>query len=149
MTSALTLVAWRQVARHKARSALTIATMAAAVAGVWIFVTPNRVDAAMETLDLAMEEPTATAIAVHFAARTLQGQGQMEEANIVFRKNYEMNAGEWPVDFGMARVYSQEGDFDKALEHARIALERAPAGAQKQNLEAQIARLEKGENINP
>ncbi len=48
MRSALTLVAWRQVARHKARSALTIATMAVAVAGVWIFVTPNRVNAAME-----------------------------------------------------------------------------------------------------
>ena len=48
MRSALTLVAWRQVARHKARSALTMATLAAAVAGVWIFVTPNRIDAAME-----------------------------------------------------------------------------------------------------
>ena len=73
----------------------------------------------------------------------------MDEANIIFRKNYDKNSGEWPVDFGMARVYSQEGDFDKALEHARIALERAPAGPQKQNLEAQIARLEKDENINP
>jgi hypothetical protein len=49
----------------------------------------------------------------------------------------------------MARVYSQEGEFEKALEHARIALERAPAGGQRQNLETQIARLEKGENINP
>jgi len=68
---------------------------------------------------------------------------------VIFRKNYEMNAGEWPVDFGMARVYAQEGDFDKALEHARASLERAPEGPQKQNLQTQIERLEKGENINP
>jgi tetratricopeptide (TPR) repeat protein len=68
---------------------------------------------------------------------------------VIFRKNYEKNSGQWPVDFGMARVYSQEGNFEKALEHARIALERAPEGPQRQNLENQIARLEKGENINP
>ena len=49
----------------------------------------------------------------------------------------------------MARVYSQEGDFEKALEHAAISLERAPEGPQKQNLETQIARLKEGENINP
>lgn len=53
------------------------------------------------------------------------------------------------LDFGMARAYSQEGDFEKALEHTRIALARAPAGSQMQNLETQIARLEEGENINP
>ena len=103
----------------------------------------------METLDQAIDHPTATAVLVHMAARGLQQQGQLDSANVIFRKNYERNAGEWPVDFGMARVYSQEGDFEKALEHARIALERAPAGPQMQNLEAQIARLEEGENINP
>jgi len=103
----------------------------------------------MAALDQAIDHPTATPILIHFAARTLQAQGQLDAANVVFRKNYEKNAGQWPVDFGMARVYSQEGDFEKALEHARIALTRAPAGPQTQNLETQIARLEKGENINP
>ena len=109
----------------------------------------GRSDEAMEILDQAVDHPTATTVLVHMAARGLQAQGQLDSANVIFRKNYEKNAGEWPVDFGMARVYSQEGDFDKALEHAQIALERAPAGGQKQNLETQIARLEKGENINP
>jgi tetratricopeptide (TPR) repeat protein len=104
---------------------------------------------AMEILDQAIEHPTATVVLVHMAARGLQQQGQMDSANVIFRKNYEKNPGEWPVDFGMARVYSQEGNFEKALEHARIAKERAPAGPQTQNLETQIARLEKGENINP
>lgn len=109
----------------------------------------ERGEEAMEALDQAIDHPTATPILVHSAARGLQQQGQMDAANQIFRKNYAKNPGQWPVDFGMARVYSQEGDFTKALEHARVALERAPAGPQMQNLEAQIVRLEKGENINP
>jgi len=109
----------------------------------------GRTEEAMEVFDQAMEHPTANAVAVHMAARGLQAQGQLDTANIIFRKNYEKNPGEWPVDFGMARVYAQEGNFEKALEHARIAFERAPDGPQKQNLETQIGRLEKGENINP
>jgi hypothetical protein len=109
----------------------------------------GRGEEAMEALDVAMNHPTATAVGIHMLARGLQAQGQMDNAILIFRKNYEMNAGEWPVDFGMARVYSQEGNFEKALEHAKIAKDRAPAGPQMQNLEAQIARLEKGENINP
>ncbi len=109
----------------------------------------GRSEEAMEIFDQAMEHPTANAVAVHMAARGLQAQGQLDDANVLFRKNYEMNAGEWPVDFGMARVYAQEGNFEKALEHAAISLERAPDGPQKQNLETQIERLEKGENINP
>ena len=109
----------------------------------------GRTDEALTTFDQAMEQPTATAVAVHMVARGLQGQGQMEAANVIFRKNHEKNGGQWPVDFGMARVYAHEGNFEKALEHAMIAKGRAPAGPQLQNLEAQIARLEKGENINP
>lgn len=109
----------------------------------------GRGEEAMTALEAAMEHPTATPVGIHMMARGLQAQGQLDTANVIFRKNYEMNQGQWPVDFGMARVYSQEGDFEKALEHARIALGRAPAGPQMQNLETQIERLEKGENINP
>jgi tetratricopeptide (TPR) repeat protein len=109
----------------------------------------GRGEEAMAAIDQAIDHPTATAVAVHMAARGLQAQGNLDEANVIFRKNYEKNPGQWPVDFGMARVYAQEGNFDKAMEHAQVALGRAPEGPQKQNLEAQIARLEKGENINP
>ena len=104
---------------------------------------------ATETLEQAIDHPTATPIGIHMAARGLQAQGDMETANMIFRKNYEKNPGQWPVDFGMARVYAQEGDFDKALEHANIALGHAPEGPQMDNLKAQIERLEQGENINP
>ncbi len=136
-------VRWADAAIAANTSFQTIANKAQVLNGI------GRGDEAMETLDQAIDHPTATAVLVHMAARGPQQQGQIEAANAVFRKSYEKNPGEWPVDFGMARVYSQEGDFAKALEHARVALERAPAGPQMQNLEAQIARLEKGENINP
>ena len=109
----------------------------------------GRGEEAMEILEQAIDHPTATAVGVHMVARGLQAQGDMDTANLIFRKNYERHPGEWPVDFGMARAFSQEGNFEKALEHARIALTRAPAGPQMQNLESQIERLEKGENINP
>jgi tetratricopeptide (TPR) repeat protein len=109
----------------------------------------GRSEEAMATFDQAIEHPTATVVGIHMAARGLQAQGQMETANVIFRKNYEINPGQWPVDFGMARVYSQEGNFEKALEHALISKGRAPEGPQMQNLEAQIARLEQDENINP
>ncbi len=109
----------------------------------------GRSQEAVEILDQAIDHPTATPILIHMAARGLQQQGQMEEANAIFRRNYEKNPGQWPVDFGMARVYAQEGNFDRAIEHAKLALERAPKGPQLQNLEAQIERLQRGENINP
>lgn len=136
-------IAWADAAIAANTSFQTISNKAQVLARV------GRGDEAMAALDDAIDHPTATAILVHMAGRALQGQGDMENANVVFRKNYENNPGEWPVDFGMARVYAQEGNFEKALEHAKIARERAPAGPQLQNLEAQIARLEKGENINP
>ena len=112
----------------------------------------GRVGKAEESLavfDQAMAHPTATPVGIHMYARGLQAQGELEAASAIFRRNYEMNPDQWPVDFGMARVYSQEGNFEKALEHARISLGRAPEGPQRDNLETQIERLEKGENINP
>lgn len=109
----------------------------------------GRADEAMAALEQAIDHPTATALGIHGAARGLQQQGQMEAANLLFQKNYEKNKGEWPTDFGMARYYSEVGDFEKALEHAMISKTRAPEGPQIQNLETQITRLKKGENINP
>ena len=122
-------VAWAEAAIAANTSFQTLSNKAA------ILIQLGRGGEASEAMDQAMAHPTATAVSIHMMARTLQAQGQLDTANAIFRKNYEMNPGEWPVDFGMARVYAQEGDFEKALEHARIALTRAPAGPQMQNLE--------------
>ena len=51
------------------------------------------------------------------------------------------------VDKGQLNL--TEAGFEKAVEHAEIALGRAPEGPQMDNLKAQIERLKKGENINP
>ena len=48
MSSALTRYSWRQLSRHRARTALTIATLAAAVVGVWLFAAPRNFEATMD-----------------------------------------------------------------------------------------------------
>ena len=47
MRSALTRYSWRQLTRHRARTGFTVATLAAAVLGVWLFAAPRDFDAAM------------------------------------------------------------------------------------------------------
>ena len=47
MRSALTRYSWRQLTRHRARTTFTVATLAAAVLGVWLFAAPRDFDAAM------------------------------------------------------------------------------------------------------
>jgi putative ABC transport system permease protein len=47
MTSALARRTRRELTRHRVRTLLTTATLAAAVAGVWLFATPQQLDAAM------------------------------------------------------------------------------------------------------
>jgi putative ABC transport system permease protein len=47
MRSALARRSWRELTRRRARSALTIATLAAAIAGLWLFATPALMDSAV------------------------------------------------------------------------------------------------------
>jgi putative ABC transport system permease protein len=47
MRSALTRRSWRELTRRRARAALTIATLAAAIAGLWLFATPSLMDSAV------------------------------------------------------------------------------------------------------
>ncbi|MDJ0767806.1 MAG: FtsX-like permease family protein [Ilumatobacter sp.] len=48
MTTALTRYAWRQLTHHRARTAFTVASLAAAVVGTWLFAAPRDFDAAMD-----------------------------------------------------------------------------------------------------
>ncbi len=47
MRSALTRRSWRELTRRRARSTLTIATLSAAIAGLWLFATPSLMDSAI------------------------------------------------------------------------------------------------------
>jgi putative ABC transport system permease protein len=47
MRSALARRSWRELTRRRTRAALTIATLAAAIAGLWLFATPSLMDSAV------------------------------------------------------------------------------------------------------
>jgi tetratricopeptide (TPR) repeat protein len=89
-----------------------------------------------------------TAQEIHYYARSLQGQKKTKEAIEIFKLNAQKFPNEWVVNVGLARAYSAEGNFKKALEHANIAAKKAPDEQNKKNLEGLIKKLEAGQDIN-
>jgi len=92
--------------------------------------------------------PLANIFETHQYGRTLIAQGKKDEALKVFKMNAEKHKDTWPVDYGLARGYSAVGDYSKALKHLKIALSRVPDPGNKAAIEANIAKLEKGQDIN-
>jgi tetratricopeptide (TPR) repeat protein len=92
--------------------------------------------------------PKATIFEVHQVGRQYITFGLKDKALEVFKMNAEKNKDTWPVDYGLARGYSAAGDYTKALEHLKIALSRVPDAGNKAVIETNIAKLEKGEDIN-
>lgn len=84
---------------------------------------------------------------MHGYGRNLLAQGKNEEATKIFEENYKKNNGIWPTNSGMMRGYSALGNYKKALEFAKKALEQAPDNINKKNLKNYIETLEKGEPI--
>jgi tetratricopeptide (TPR) repeat protein len=74
--------------------------------------------------------------------------GMKEKAVEVFEYNAKKNKGTWPVHYGLARGYSANGDFKKALKHLEKAHINAPNPASKQRVAANIEKLKNGEDIN-
>ncbi|MCB1033118.1 MAG: DUF2911 domain-containing protein [Acidobacteria bacterium] len=101
-----------------------------------------------EVLTKAIHHPTANAFNVHQYGRQLLTEGRKERALEVFQANAARFPDTWPVDVGLARAYSALGQYEKALEHARLAYERAPNQLNKDALADSIKKLEKGEDIN-
>ncbi|MDO5980327.1 DUF2911 domain-containing protein [Flavivirga spongiicola] len=101
---------------------------------------------AFAAMDEALE--FATIIQMHQYGRTLIGQGKKEKALEVFKLNAQKNKGTWPVHYGLARGYSALGNHSKALTHLKKALTNAPNDASKGRVQANIDKLEKGEDIN-
>jgi hypothetical protein len=92
--------------------------------------------------------PNATLLEVHQIGRQYIRFGLKDKALEVFKMNAKKHPKTWPVDYGLARGYSALGDYKKALTHFKIALSRAPDAGNKGAIEANIAKLEKGEDIN-
>jgi len=92
--------------------------------------------------------PMATIFQVHQYGRALIGQGKKDKALEVYKMNAEKNKDTWPVHYGLARAYSALGDYSTALTHLKKALGNAPNDASKGRVQANIDKLEKGEDIN-
>ena len=85
---------------------------------------------------------------IHAYGRQLIGQGKAEAALAIFEKNAERFPDGWPVHVGLARGHSALGHYEKALEHAKMALGQAPSDASRGNVEGLIKTLEEGKDIN-
>ena len=98
----------------------------------------------------AMDEvlPIATVLEIHGYGRQLIGQGLNEKAMEIFTFNTKKHKGTWPVHYGMARGYSAKGDFKNAIKHIEKALKNAPNPQSKANVQANLDKLKKGEDIN-
>jgi|SRR5580704_741280 hypothetical protein len=88
----------------------------------------------------------ATPIQRHGYALQLLGEKKRDEAFDVFKANYKAHPEMWFVHSGMARVYSSQGDFPKAVDEMKTALASAPE-ANKSTIEGYIKRLEAKDDI--
>lgn len=96
---------------------------------------------------MALAIENATVIEMHQYGRQLLSQQKVDEAFAVFEKNFKKHNGAWPTNAGMMRAYSAQGNFKKALEHAKTALTQAPDSTNKKVLEAAIKTLESGKAL--
>lgn len=108
----------------------------------------NRAAEAQETIDKAIEHPTATVFAIHGYGRQLLAAGDKKKAMEVFLYNAERFGEAWPTHVGLARGYSAMGDYKKALAHAEKALVQAPDDLNRNSLKQAIEKLKKKEDIN-
>ncbi len=90
----------------------------------------------------ALSHPSASVIDIHMYARGLQQAGKNKEAVVIFEMNAKRNPGKWPVELGLARGYSSVGDFNKAIDHARLAIKQAPDDASRTNAEIVLKQVE-------
>ena len=103
---------------------------------------------AKKTLDQALNHRTAGPIDIHQYARTLMSVKKTKEAIEIFEFNAKRFPKEWPVEVGLARANSAQGNYKEALKHAQIALTQAPDENNRKNLERMIKLLQDGKDIN-
>ncbi len=80
--------------------------------------------------------------------RQLLAANKGKEALSVFEMNYQKNPGSFAALTGMARGWSANGDYLKALGFARQALPLAPNAAARQAVELMIEKLTAGKDVN-
>lgn len=99
-------------------------------------------------MQVAIKDPTASALDVHYYARGLQAIQKNAEALAVYKVNYEKYPNLPVTNLGLARGYSATGDYKQALKYAQAALKLNPDPQVKQTLEQAIKTLEAGKDFN-
>ena len=89
-----------------------------------------------------------SAIEVHQYARQLLQKGNKAEAVRVWKLNAKVHPNAWPVNVGLMRAYSAEGNYKEALKYAKLALPQAPDPQNKKSLEDAIKKLQDGKDVN-
>jgi hypothetical protein len=106
----------------------------------------GRKDDATTSRNKALEK--ASAQQLYFYGRQLQGEKKQEEAFALYRSNAKKYPDYWTSHVGLARVYSGQGDFDKAVKELQSALAGVPDDANRSNLEKYIKRVQSKEDFN-
>jgi hypothetical protein len=89
----------------------------------------------------------ANGLQLYFYARQLQAEKKADEAFAMFRTNAQKFPDYWTSHVGLARVYSNQGDFDNAVKEIQLALTTAP-DSNKTNLENYVKKLQSKQDMN-
>jgi hypothetical protein len=106
----------------------------------------GRKDDAMAARNKALEKGSAVQLYVY--GRQLQGEKKQDEAFAIYRSNAKKFPEYWTSHVGLARVYSGQGEFDKAVKEMQAALTGVPDEANKSRLENYVKRLQSKDDIN-
>lgn len=107
----------------------------------------NKAEESKQVMDEALTLTTATVVDYYQYGRQLIGLDQKQEAMKLFTTLNKKWPDHWLAPHGLARGYSANGDYKKALKYEKIALSKCPEGS-KGFLEGFVAKLEKGEDFN-
>ncbi len=111
-----------------------------------ILIKLNRIDEAKKIADETVQLNNDM-LDMHFFGRQLLSMKQIDLAAKFLEANYSRYPKESTTNVGMARLYSAQGNYKKALVHMKAALPKAlPTG--KANIEAMIKKLEGNKDIN-
>jgi tetratricopeptide (TPR) repeat protein len=106
----------------------------------------NRIPEADSTMDEALTIATANQYTAY--GRILITQKRTDKAMEIFTASQKRYGDVFGVNGGFMSGWSAKGDFKKAIMFAEKAMAQAPSDASKKQMEANIAKLKEGKDVN-